>query len=233
MKNIAKLMVKCSLGLILTLATAANTHAQTLDASAAIGGVAMGNGLYSYTITLFNASDSTLPIDAFWYAGGGINGNAVGLLPSNPASVSPPAGWAASVVAPSPVSTGYAIDFDASGSQAANGYSYVPINPGFSQVFTFETTDSPAVLSGLTTAPPNIHNDYTPTGTPLQSSQVWSALPYGFMSVSEIILPQGVPEPSSLALIIAGAALSMLKRRRQASGQGASASVLTIGAKFS
>jgi hypothetical protein len=215
MKSIARKTLKSSLGLILTVAASVSTHAQTLDASANISGVALGNGLYSYTITLINASDSTVAIDAFWYSGG-IEGNTWGYLPSAPTDISQPAGWTSTVTYFPLSGLGYGIDFEGSN---LHGSSYAPIAPGSSGVFSFESPDSPSVLNGSTTAAPGGFNDDTPTGTPNQLSDVWSGVPTsGFMTVSELIVPQGVPEPSSIALVTVGGFAFIVMRRIKTHG---------------
>ena len=126
------------LGLLLATATA-SLRGQIIDASGQVSGVAAGGGLYDYTLTVKEASDTTTPIASFWYSWipGGF------FLPSDPTSAAGPAGWSANPVLNS-------IQF-MSGSLATD------IAPGTSKTFTFVGSFSPAQLaaapnSGLTVA---------------------------------------------------------------------------------
>ena len=178
MKSLGKLIF-CSLSILLALGIAETTHAQTLDASGQINGIAVGGGLYNYTLTLKNASDATSSIEYFWF--GELPG--LNFLPTSPTSVSPPSGWTDIVTHGG--SDGYGIEFD--------GGSMVAIVAGSSLTFSFQSADSPAQI--------NANSPFYPT-YPASMSILWGGTPFGPFSPSEELVPQPVPEPSSMALVM-------------------------------
>jgi PEP-CTERM motif len=155
-------------------------------ASATLSGVAGANNTFDYTLTLSNAPNATTSIEGFWYSW--IPGQF--FLPTTPSSASGAAsGWTPTIFGPS-------IQF-----QGDAGHAIVP---GSSKSFTFVSTDTPAALAG------------TSGGFPIGDSVVYPGTidfsdspPNEQITVQSI---QSVPEPSSLALLIAGA-LGLLAAR--------------------
>jgi hypothetical protein len=129
--------------------TTATLHGQIIDASGQVSGVAAGGGLYDYTLSIKEGSDTTTPIASFWYSWvpGGF------FLPSDPTSAAGPSGWSATPVLNS-------IQF-ASGSGATD------IAPGTTKTFSFVASFSPAQLasapnSGITYAYAGAVDNSTP-----------------------------------------------------------------------
>jgi len=171
---------KLFLGLLLAAGLAGSAAAQSILASGQLSAVAGGGGTWDYTMIISDASGATSPIGSFWYAW--IPGQFY--LPTAPSSVQVPTGWTYGIVTAGASS----IQFSASSSA-------YDINPGSSLTFGFVSTDTPTTLAG------NAVPTY-PT-TPIGTTVAYAA---GFFSSpSETFVVQSVPEPSSLALVLAGA----------------------------
>ena len=171
---------KLLLGLLLAAGTAGSLEAQSILASGQLSAVAGGGGTWDYTLIISDSASATSPVGSFWYAW--VPGQFY--LPSNPSSASGPAGWTAT---PFPSGGTSSIQFVAS---APADY----IAPGSSLTFQFVSTDSPTTLAG--NAVPTYPT--TPIGT---------TVAYGaglFSSPEETFVVVSVPEPSTLALAMAG-----------------------------
>jgi hypothetical protein len=164
---------------VFALGACCSLHSQTLNPSAQITGVSAGPNTFNYTISLQNTAASTDPISTFWYAW--IPGE--DFLPSNPLSISAPAGWSG-VPTHFGAGDGYAIQFTTS---------TAPLAPGASLDFQFQSSDTPAQLAG--------NSPYYPT-TPVGTSYVYAGAP--FASLGQQFAVQSVPEPSTSALLIIG-----------------------------
>jgi hypothetical protein len=148
--------------LLLALAlagTTASLHGQSIDASGQISGVAAGGGLYDYTLTVSEASDTTTPIASFWYSWvpGGF------FLPSDPSSAAGPTGWSAGIVANS--------------IQYSSGSTATDIAPGTSKTFSYVASFSPAQLA----ATPNSGITYAYAGA------VDASTPFEAFTVTEVV----------------------------------------------
>jgi hypothetical protein len=157
------------------MASAVDSHAQGIVASATLSGVPGAGGTFDYTLTLSNAPTATTPIEGFWYAW--IPG--FFFLPSTPSSASGGvSGWSATIDSTS-------IQFQGSAGNA--------IAAGGSATFTFVTTDSPSALAG------------TSDGFPIGSSGAYpGTINFTDSSPNEEITVQSVPEPSSFGLLVGG-----------------------------
>jgi hypothetical protein len=183
------------LGIALIVGGAAGSaHAQgTLAVTGQVTGTPAGGGLYDYTITLQNSAASTATVGTFWY--GWVPG--VFYLPTSPTSVTAPNGWTCSTPSLGGI---FSIEFVASTSA-----SY--IQPGGSLNFSFVSSDTPALIGGNSPAHPT-----TPTGT----SFVYSAGPFSIPGQQFVV--SSVPEPSALALLVAGAGGLWVAARRRMRG---------------
>lgn len=167
------------LGLLLAAGPAGSLEAQTILASGQLSAVPGGGSTWDYTMVISDASGATSPIGSFWYAW--IPGQFY--LPTAPSSVQVPTGWNYGIVTAGASS----IQFYATSSS-------FDINPGSSLTFGFVSTDTPTTLAG--NAVPTYPT--TPIGT---------TVAYGagfFSSPSETFVVTSVPEPSALALVLAG-----------------------------
>ncbi len=168
------------LGLLLAGGTAGSLQAQNILASGQLSATPGGGGTWDYTMVISDSASATSPIGSFWYAW--IPGQFY--LPTAPSSVQVPTGWSDAIVTAGASS----IQFSASSSA-------YDINPGSSLTFGFVSTDTPTTLAG--NAVPTYPT--TPIGTTV-------AYATGFFTTpSETFVVQSVPEPSSLALVLAGA----------------------------
>ena len=118
----------------------------TAPASAGLGGTAIMSATpdganWDYTIQLTDTGTTT--IGTFWYSW--IPGQ--GYLPTQPISMTAPAGWGAVVTDGPPPADGYSIQFKAlsAGSE---------MTPGNSLLFDFVSSDSPSTLAGLSAIRP-------------------------------------------------------------------------------
>jgi hypothetical protein len=164
-------------------ASAASAHAQS--ASATISGVAAGGGIFDYTIVLKNTSPS-ISLEGFWYAWT-IFGNNLSAAISNPGST---LGW-----------TDTALEGNTSISWQGN--SGDALAAGQSATFTFDSTETPTAItagsSGESVA--YVGNIDFSQGSSGDSTGVFSPV----LTVA--------PEPSSIALLAAGAALLVFSVR--------------------
>jgi len=170
---------KLFLGLLLAAGAAGSVQAQSILASGQLSAVAGGGGTWDYTLVISDSAGATSPIGSLWY--GWIPGQFY--LPTAPSSATAPVGWTASVVTVG----GSSIQFIASSA-------LYDINPGSSLTFNFVSTDSPSTLAG--NAVPTYPT--TPIGT---------TVAYGaglFSTPSETFVVNSVPEPTTLALAMAG-----------------------------
>jgi hypothetical protein len=184
--------------LLLILATALSTKAQTISASAQFTDQPAGGNLFNYTITLDNSAASTSPIGTFWYAWT----PAGDFLPSNPNLVTPPTGWSETITHFG-AGDGYGIEFVAN--SPANA-----LAPGHSLDFNFETLDSPGALAA--------NSPYYPT-TPVGTSVVYGGGP--FTAPSDQFVVQPAPEPSVMGLSILAVSVLMLGRQKYLRNCGA------------
>jgi hypothetical protein len=182
-KRFAMGAVPIVVSLVGLLAAAGNVHA-TIDASIIVNtNQPAGGGLFNYTLTLNNLPDSTSQIETLWYSW--IPG--LDLMSSSPTSTSAPAGWTANIE-------------HSSGGYYGDGYSVqyttstAPLNPVGSLQFGFSSFVTPAELAG---------NDSVYGYYPEETTYLYSGGPE--VGVSESLLAQAVPEPSSLALAALGA----------------------------
>jgi hypothetical protein len=127
-------------------------------------------------------SGSTSPVGSFWFAW--TPGQFY--LPTAPSSVQTPTGWTSSIV---PGGGASSIQFVASSSAF-----YIPA--GSFLTFGFVSTDTPAALAG------NAQNFPT---TPITTSVAYGAGLFSSPSATMVFSGLVVPEPSSLALLLAGA----------------------------
>jgi hypothetical protein len=187
---------KLFLGLLLAAGTAGSIQAQSILASGQLSAVAGGGGTWDYTLVISDSASATSPIGSLWYAW--VPGQFY--LPTPPSSVMAPVGWIASVFNSGGASS---IQFMASSS-------LYDINPGSSLTFSFVSTDSPATLAG------NAAPTY-PT-TPIGTTVAYAA---GFFSSPEqTFVVNSVPEPSTLALAMAGSLGLWIAGKRRSVGKG-------------
>ena len=172
------------------------SHAVTPPtASAQISGTSLGGGVYDYTITLNNTGTTgSSPIGTFWF--GWIPGE--NFMASSPTGIVSPTNWTSNITNGG-TSDGYAIQWVASNS--AND-----VAPGTSLNFSFNSTDTPAMMAGNST-----FYSSTPEGT----SFVYSGAPFSDSGTQFVV--QSVPEPSTWTMI-GGAGfgvLALCRRRRK------------------
>jgi hypothetical protein len=163
---------------------------------------------FDYTITLTNASTSTLNVGTFWFSwvpGQDFMSNA----PVSNSEISP-TGWA-EIVTHAGNNDGFAIQWVASNAS-------FDLTPGHSLTFGFTSAETPAQLAGNSQLFPAF-----PEGT----SFVYSGAPFSDAG-HQFVVTQGasVPEPSSLLLTLLGSlalvfsqAASGSSIRRKRSGQ--------------
>lgn len=168
------------------VALAAAPAGAALSASATISQQQLGPTSYQYSLTLTDTG--TTPIGTFWF--GWIPG--YDLLPSAPTSISSPSGW---------TGTNAPDFFGVASAQWVNATS--PLQPGQSLGgFTFTTPDS-----NITTGTSSFF------GEPIDQSYVYIGAPEtdpGFT-----LRPTVVPEPASLALLMAPAVLLIRRHRHR------------------
>ncbi len=170
-------------GLALALSAGAGAQAQGLITTAQISGTLVAPGQYDYTLTLNNSPSSTVYVQTFWFAW---QAGQADFMASQPTSVTPAAGWTATVIGSGDVGDGYSIKFVSS---------TAPLAPGSSISFNFVSPDSPTVMRGPSPAYPQF---------PVLSSDVYSGFTSG---IREDIIAQMVPEPSTYGLLATGAML--------------------------
>jgi len=165
---------------LLTLATTRNAHA-TIDASVTISST--GTGPFNYTLTLNNLPTSTSPIETLWFSW--VPG--LDFMSAGPTSTTAPAGWGTYVESGSYYG-GYSIQFTTTSA---------PLAPGNSLQFAFTSPVTPTELAGND----QIFGYYPELTTYLYSVSVESG-------VSEQVVAEQVPEPSTLALVGFGTAVA-------------------------
>ncbi len=173
-------------------------HAQGYIPSAQISGQAAGDGTYNYTIQLFNDSSATESIGTFWFAWVP-NVYGYDLLPSTPTITGEPYGW-----------YGYANN---SGYYYNDGYSLLFYNgygsniaPGQSDIFTFNSPNSPTAL-GLD-IPGGINSSFFSAS--MLTSYVYAGGPFSDGGGAFVVAPVPAPEPSTYSLLAGGAVLGVL-----------------------
>jgi hypothetical protein len=174
---------------VAVLALASSAQAQGITATGTFTDTPNGGG-YNYDINLQNSSSSTSPVGTFWFSW--IPGQF--FLPSDPSSVTPPAGWTDTT----PTGSGrFSIEFKASASNFA-------IAPGGSLDFDFTSADSPATLAGQSA----VSGDAVGLSTLYSGDTAFSGNSLQF-TVTE------APEPTSLALLAAGSLGCLFAVRRK------------------
>jgi hypothetical protein len=169
------------LSILFVLGTACAVHGQNIAANAQISGQPAGGGVFDYTITLNNSSNSSSQVETFWFSW--VPGE--DFMPTNPISVLAPAGWTYSVVNGSYYGPdGYSIEFNTGSA---------PLNPGASLNFKFTSLASPTALAG--------DSPFYP-GNPVDTAYLYSS--YAFYGASEQLVVESVPEPSCLSLLAVG-----------------------------
>ena len=153
---------------------------------------------FDYTIKLTNTSGAGGDnVGTFWFSW--VPGQ--GYLPSLPANIVAPAGWAEKITDGPPPTDGYSIQFVAGSGSA--------LTPGNSLSFTFVSPDSPSTLAGLSAIHPP---------TPILTSTLYEGGP--FTGDTAQFQVSSVPEPSSLILgvfgILASFAYTRIKRASKA-----------------
>jgi hypothetical protein len=166
------------------MASAVSSQAQS--ATATISGVAAGGGVFDYTITLHNTGTTSL--DSFWYAWT-LSGNNLSAAISNPGSS---LGW---------IDT--ALESNTSISWEGNSGNTLAV--GQSATFTFNSTETP---SAITTLPSGDSVVYVSGTGPNSFDENDPGVASPVFSPTLVV----VPEPSTLALLIAGA-LGLLAAR--------------------
>lgn len=167
------------LSLLFILGTVLNVHAAE-SATATISNTPAGGGDFNYTLTLNNTGTTT--IGTFWFSW--VPGQ--DYMNSAPITTSPPTGWLANITHGG-TTDGYAIQWVA-GSSASD------LAAGSSLTFSFESAVTPAEIAG--NSPFFAH---PPEGTAF----IYSGAPFSDGGVEFVVV--SVPEPSSVALLLAGA----------------------------
>jgi hypothetical protein len=169
-----------ALGIVCVIGHSQSSQAQgTLNVNATISGVQNG-GVYDYTIILNNPASSSA-VETFWFDW--TPGNFY--LESNPTSTGEPAGWSVSL-------TSGSIEYNTS---------TAPLEPGFSDTFTFVSTEAPA----------SVYADSDKGAA--DSSTVYTG-PAAFSGSAQTFNVAAVPEPSSISLIAIGLAGAVIARKR-------------------
>lgn len=177
---ISTMLHRVLMALVVTVAAAGSAKGQgIIDATGTFTAAPGAGNTSAYTLMLQNNSDSTSPIGSFWF--GWVPGQFY--LPSTPSSAQAATGWTENIVNGGGASS---IQFVASSSSFY-------LAPGSSLSFEFNSADPLAVMEGNAPNHPTV---------PVTTSVV-----YGnglFSTPSETIVFGAVPEPSTLALVLAG-----------------------------
>jgi hypothetical protein len=140
----------------------------------------------NYTVILTNTGLG--PIGTFWMAWTPPSSPSRGYLPTLPTNLTPPTGWTATITNGPPPTDGYSIQFVAS-------------NPSFNMLpqsslaFSFNSTDLPTTLAGISTIHPP---------TPVSTSAIYSGVPFSGPSITielESILDVGIGRMTTAATI--------------------------------
>jgi len=186
-------------GTICGFAMISNLHAQndTQDAaSAQISDVSLGGGEFDYTIKLTN--NGTNNLETFWYSW--VPGQ--DFMPVSPTNIVTPTDWTANITNAGS-SDGFAIQFLTSSSSTP-----APLAPGQTDVFSFESTATPAQIAGDSTFHPTMLDD---------TAFVYSGAPFSDSGFE--LQVESAPEPSSVAFFFFGAlalGFGIWRRRRPA-----------------
>jgi hypothetical protein len=184
-------LAKFLFGIVLGLGAISVGHAAD-GATAQITATPLGGGEFDYTITLTDTGTTNL--ETFWYSW--IPGE--DFMPVAPTNIVSPTDWTANITHGAP-SDGYAIQWLTSSSSTPN-----PLTPNSSLVFSYESTDTPAVTAGNSSLFP---------GEPVGRSFVYSGGPFSDSGFQFDVA--SVPEPSMVGLLVGSLlALFLLGRRR-------------------
>lgn len=161
------------------------------SATALITDTSLGGGEFDYTIKLTDTGSGNL--ETFWF--GWVPGE--DFMPVAPTNIVSPTGWNA-LVTGGGGSDGYAIQW-----QTANSSTPVPLTPGATDTFVFESTATPAQILG--------DSPFYPT-TPVLTSFVYNGAPFSDPGLEF----QVAPEPSTSKLFLGGCFFTgyVLWRRR-------------------
>ncbi len=193
MNPVKSLFVPARLALAAGLAAFTTTSRAQITATGTVSAAPAGGGSFDYTITLHNSASSTASIQSFWYAW--IPGQFY--LPSAPTSTAFPLPFAWSAAA-------FTIAPNESSIQFYTSSSIYALAPGGSFSFTYASMDTPAQEFG---------NSANYAGNPpVGTSVVYQG---GFLTaVSDTFVVQPAPEPSSIALLLAGSLGLLVAVRR-------------------
>jgi len=184
---------RLALALAAGLAAFTTTSRAQITATGTVSAAPAGGGSFDYTITLHNSASSTDSIQSFWYAW--IPGQFY--LPSAPTSTAFPLPFAWSAAA-------FTIAPNESSIQFYTSSSIYALAPGGSFSFTYASMDTPAQEFG---------NSANYAGNPpVGTSVVYQG---GFLTTpSDTFVVQPAPEPSSIALLLAGSLGLLVAVRR-------------------
>jgi hypothetical protein len=187
------ILIPVRLALAAAIAVTAATSQAQITATGTVSATAAGGGSFDYTITLHNSASSTASIEGLWYAW--IPGQFY--LPSAPTSTAFPLpfGWTANAVTIAP---------NESSIQFYTTSAIYALAPGGSYSFTYASMDTPAQEFG---------NSANYAGNPPVGTSV--AYQGGFLvSPSDTFVVTPAPEPSSIALMLAGSLGLLVAVRR-------------------
>jgi len=194
MKNIVSLGIVLLVGMLAGPAFAG----PIVDPTATVTSTDLGGGVFDYKINLTDSSSSPAPIGTFWFAW---VPPGTDFMDKAPISVTSPTGWT-DLVTNTGATDGFGIQW------VANPDSV--ITPGKSLTFEFTSTETPQQLMGNSPFHPTF-----PEGT----SFVYSGKPLSDPGTEFTMVaassPPAVPEPSSLALTLAGGLLLIARRIRK------------------
>jgi hypothetical protein len=187
MKSAMPLGIALSVGLMAATANAG----PIVNPTASVQSSALGGGEFDYKITLADSASSPAPIGTFWFSW--VPGE--DFMDKAPLSVVSPAGWTDQVTNGGPTD-GFAIQWVAGPAGV--------LMPGNSLTFEFTSTETPAQLMGNSP----FHASF-PEGTAF----VYSGAPFSDAGTQFTAADaSAVPEPSSLALTLAGGLVLVLRR---------------------
>jgi hypothetical protein len=168
----------------------------TESASADMSALALGGGEFDYTITLTDTGTTNL--ETFWFSW--VPGK--DFMAVSPTNIVSPTNWTANITGGGP-SDGYAIQWVTPAVSTAS-----PLTPGVTDTFSFESTVNPVAMAG-----DSVFYSSTPIGT----SFVYTGAPFSDAGFEFVV--DSVPEPSTLAMMLAGVLVLgiVLHRRTRAS----------------
>ena len=164
-------------------------------AAATISSTELTPTSWQYSLTLNDTG--TTNVGTFWFAW--VPGE--DFMPTSPTNIVTPSNWVAHITGGG-AADGFAIQWKANAGGA--------ITPGQSLAFTFDSTTTPAQMAA--------DSPFFP-GTPVLTSFIYSGAPFSDAGVEFTVQPAAapVPEPSSIALLAAGALLVGLRATRRRS----------------